>query len=67
MKFCNCEGGAGGTREYCECYRWEGGADTEVSGKRYTPPPRARNKFQCYVTKLRLYFYLYFGWKVFKY
>ena len=49
-------GGAGGTREYCECYRWEGGADTEVSGKRYTPPPRARNKFQCYVTKLRLYF-----------
>ena len=24
--------------ECCECYRREGGADTEVSGKRYPPP-----------------------------
>ena len=46
------------THECCECYRGEGGADTEVSGRRYTPPAQ---QFQCYVTKLRLYFYLYCG------
>ena len=26
------------TRECCGCYRGKGGADTEVSGKRYTHP-----------------------------
>ena len=44
------------THECCECYSAEGGADTEVSGRRYTPP---HNSFKCYVTKLRLYFCLY--------
>ena len=46
------------THDCCECYRGRGGVDTEVSGRRYTPPAQ---QFQCYVTKLRLYFYLYNG------
>ena len=43
--------------ECCECYRGRGGVDTEVSGRRYTHPAQ---QFQCYVTKLRSYFYLYY-------